>query len=190
MSLRQRNCALVCQLTLFMIFLISWKMNLMNLITSCLSTTSILDPNQNTGSKPNQILLHFVKLQRHIKFSHLFKYSQKIVPLYCSMNLSRYLILLQELFLFYPTLPKPTITGTGRFLLPSSGSGPRSRSRSWSESQSRSSVQSRPVTICRQYYWEQYIDPFLAKIPIILLVLVLVVFHVFKLYIFVLFCYW
>ena len=44
---------------------------------------------------------------------------------------------------------------------------------------------SRVGTICRQYYWEQYIGPLLAKIPIILLLLVLVVIHNFKFHIFV-----
>ena len=40
-------------------------------------------------------------------------------------------------------------------------------------------------TICQQYYWEQYIGPLLAKIPIILLLLVLVVIHNLKFHIFV-----
>ena len=44
-------------------------------------------------------------------------------------------------------------------------------------------------TICRQYYWEQYIGPLLAKIPIILLLLVLDGIHNFKFHIFVIFCY-
>ena len=37
-------------------------------------------------------------------------------------------------------------------------------------------------TICRQYYWEQYIGPLLAKIPIILLLLVLLDFLIFLFY--------
>ena len=40
-------------------------------------------------------------------------------------------------------------------------------------------------TIYRQYYWEQYIGPLLAKIPMILLLLAFVLIHNFKFQIFV-----
>ena len=38
------------------------------------------------------------------------------------------------------------------------------------------------ATICRQYYWEQYIGPLLSEIPIILLLLVLLDFRIFLFY--------